>query len=176
MNTQYVLENLRNIPDFPKKGIMYRDINFLFTKEGVLQELCKELMERYENLGITKVVGLETRGIVLASILSLKLNAGLVMCRKAGKMPGKVWKENYAKEYGVDTIEIQNGSITHEDVVLIHDDLLATGGSMLAAYHLVKHFEPRKIMLNFIFELTSEGLNGRDILPKDVDIQSLITI
>lgn len=176
MNKEYILNHLRNIPDFPKKGIQYKDINYLFTDGGVLREFSTALYELYKSRGITKVVGLETRGIVLASILAEKLGAGLVMCRKPGKMPGQVRQQSYAKEYGIDTIELQVGSITHEDTVLIHDDLLATGGSLLAAYKLVSSFEPEKIMINVAFELTSEGLHRRDILPKDPELVSMLTI
>lgn len=176
MNKEYVLSHLRNIPDFPQKGIQYKDINYLFTDGGVLREFAAELQNLYGKRGITKVVGLETRGVVLASILAHEISAGLVLCRKPGKMPGQVKQESYSKEYGVDTIEMQCGSITPNDTVLIHDDLLATGGSLLAAYKLVASFEPRKIMLNAAFELTSEGLNGRKQLPKDVEFVSLIEI
>ena len=176
MNKEYILNHLRNIPDFPKKGIQYKDINYLFTDGGVLREFSTALYELYKSRGITKVVGLETRGRVLASILAEKLGAGLVMCRKPGKMPGQVRQQSYAKEYGIDTIELQVGSITHEDTVLIHDDLLATGGSLLAAYKLVSSFEPEKIMINVAFELTSEGLHGRDMLPKDTELISMLTI
>ena len=145
MNEKYVLEHLRNIPDFPKQGIQYKDINYLFTNAGVLHELGDELKRRYKDKGITKVVGLETRGIVMGAITAEKLDAGLVMCRKKGKM-------------------------------LIHDDLLATGGSMAAAYKLVESFHPKKIYINFLFELRSEGLKGREALPKNVDADVLITL
>lgn len=176
MNEKYVLEHLRNIPDFPKQGIQYKDINYLFTNAGVLHELGDELKRRYKDKGITKVVGLETRGIVMGAITAEKLDAGLVMCRKKGKMPGITRGTSYAKEYGEDKIEIQAGAITNDDVVLIHDDLLATGGSMAAAYKLVESFHPKKIYINFLFELRSEGLKGREALPKNVDADVLITL
>lgn len=176
MNKKHILAHLRNIPDFPKKGIQYKDINYLFSDAESLQQLSDELYERYKDKGITKVVGLETRGVVLSAILAQRLKAGLVLCRKKGKMPGKTRAESYQKEYGPDTIEIQEGTINSDDVVLIHDDLLATGGSMNATYKLVKSFEPKKIMINFIFELRSEGLDGRSVLPYDVAIDSLLVI
>ncbi len=176
MNKKYVLEHLRNIPDFPKKGIQYKDINFLFTDAVVIRELGEELYRRYKNKGITKIVGVETRGIILASILADKLGAGLVMCRKKGKMPGEIKSEKYEKEYGFDEIEMQEDSIKMGDVVLIHDDLLATGGSMKAAYNLVEKFSPKEVFLNFIFELKSECPDGRKALPANVDIQSLLVI
>lgn len=176
MNEKYVLKHLRNIPDFPRPGIQYKDINYLYTDAGVLRELTDELYSRYRDKGISKIVGLETRGIVLGAILAEKLGAGLVMCRKKGKMPGITRGASYSKEYGKDYIEIQEGAIKENDTVLIHDDLLATGGSMYATYNIVKSFAPKKIYLNFIFELRSEGLTGRETLPKDVDTQVLITL
>lgn len=176
MNEKYVLGHLRNIPNFPKKGIQYKDINFLFTDAGVIKELSDELVCRYKNKRITKIVGVETRGIIMAAILAEKLNAGLVMCRKKGKMPGETKSEKYEKEYGFDEIEIQENSITKDDVILIHDDLLATGGSMKAAYNLVQKFSPKDVFMNFIFELKSECPDGRKALPSDIDIQSLIVI
>ena len=162
MNKEYILNHLRNIPDFPKKGIQYKDINYLFTDGGVLREFSTALYELYKSRGITKVVGLETRGIVLASILAEKLGAGLVMCRKPGKMPGQVRQQSYAKEYGIDTIELQVGSITHEDTVLIHDDLLATGGTALATAKLVEQAGGEVAAIRFAMELTD--LDGRSVL------------
>lgn len=176
MNKKYVLEHLRNIPDFPKKGIQFKDINYLFTDAGVVKELGDELYRKYQNRGITKIVGLETRGVILASILAERIGAGIVLCRKKGKMPGEVRGARYEKEYGTDEIEIQEGAITNEDVVLIHDDLLATGGSMRATYNLVKSFAPKEVLINFIFELKSECPDGRKALPENEEIQALIEI
>ena len=98
------------------------------------------------------------------------------MARKPGKLPAETRKESYMKEYGKDTIEIHTDAIEEKDVVLLHDDLLATGGSMLAAYNLVKQFNPKQTYVNFIIELTIEGLNGRAVFPQDVDITTLIKI
>ena len=176
MNEKYVLEHLRNIPDFPRKGIQFKDINYLFTDARVVKDLSDELYSRYQNRGITKIVGLETRGVILASILSERIGAGIVLCRKKGKMPGEVRGARYEKEYGTDEIEIQEGAITNEDVVLIHDDLLATGGSMRATYNLVKSFAPKEVLINFIFELKSECPDGRKALPVNEEIQALIEI
>ena len=114
--------------------------------------------------------------MIMAAILAEKLNAGLVMCRKKGKMPGETKSEKYEKEYGFDEIEIQENSITKDDVVLIHDDLLATGGSMKAAYNLVQKFSPKDVFMNFIFELKSECPDGRKALPSNIDVQSLFVI
>lgn len=176
MNRKYVLEHLRNIPDFPKKGIQFKDFNFLVSDAGVIKELSDELYSRYSDKGITKIVGLETRGIILGSILAEKLGAGVVLCRKKGKMPGETRCAKYKKEYGFDEIEIQVGAICEDDVVLIHDDLLATGGSMRATYDLVDSFSPKTIYVNYVFELESECPGGRNTLPEDADIQSLFVI
>lgn len=138
--------------------------------------MVNELYDLYKDKGITKVVGIESRGFVVGAALAFKLGAGFVMCRKPGKLPADTLQESYMKEYGKDTIEIHTDAITGKDVVLIHDDLLATGGSMLAAYNLVQKFNPRKTYINFIIELTIEGLNGRSVFPDDVDITTLLTI
>lgn len=167
MNTKLLLENLRNIPDFPKPGIQFKDISTLLMNPKCLKEICSELYERYKNKGITKVVGIESRGFILGSILAEKLGAGFVMCRKPGKLPGETIQMEYEKEYGQDCIEIHKGQINENDIVLIHDDLLATGGSMLAAHQLVEKFKPADIFINFLIELRIEGLKGREFLGKD---------
>ena len=108
--------------------------------------------------------------------LALRLNAGVVLCRKPGKLPCDTVQESYAKEYGKDTIEIHKDAINENDVILLHDDLLATGGTMQAACNLVKKFHPKKVYCNFIIELVNEGLNGRADFDKDIEITSLIQI
>ena len=138
--------------------------------------MMDELYELYKDKGITKIVGIESRGFVMASALAVKLGAGVVLCRKEGKLPAEVVKESYSKEYGTDTIEIHKDAIGENDVVLMHDDLLATGGTMKAACDLVKKFNPKKIMVNFIIEITDEGLHGRDVFDKDTEITTLITV
>lgn len=176
MNNETLLKNLRNVPDFPIKGIQFKDVSTLFKNPECLQIIADELYEMYKNKGITKVVGIESRGFVIGAILAQKLNAGFVMCRKPGKLPADTQKMNYMKEYGQDTIEIHTDAIDENDTVLLHDDLLATGGSMAAAYNLVKKFNPKKTYINFIIELTIEGLNGRTAFDKDCDITTLIRI
>ena len=121
-------------------------------------------------------MGIESRGFVVGAALALRLGAGFVMCRKPGKLPAETRKATYMKEYGKDTIEIHTDAITPDDVVLLHDDLLATGGSMKAAYGLVQEFHPRKIYINFLIELTIEGLNGRSVFDDDTEITTLIKI
>ncbi|MBQ2877518.1 MAG: adenine phosphoribosyltransferase [Bacteroidaceae bacterium] len=174
MDKNLLLSNLRNIPDFPIPGIQFKDVTSLFKNPDCLKELDNSLYELYKDCGITKIVGIESRGFVMGAALAVKLNAGFVPIRKPGKLPAETISESYSKEYGTDTIEIHKDAIDENDVVLIHDDLLATGGTMLAAYNLVKKLNPKKVMINFIIEL--EGLKGREIFPSDADVKSLLTL
>lgn len=176
MNNKTLLENLRCIPDFPKKGVNFRDVTTLFRNPECLQIMENELYNLYKGKGVTKIVGIESRGFVMASALAIKLNAGVVLCRKPGKLPGETVQESYSKEYGTDTIEIHKDAISENDVVLLHDDLLATGGTMKAAYNLVKKFHPKKIYVNFLIELTHEGMNGRDNFDKETEVTSLLEV
>ncbi len=176
MNNPTLLKHLRNVPDFPIPGIQFKDVSTLYKNSKCLRIMVNELYELYKDKGITKVVGIESRGFVVGAALAYKLGAGFVMARKPGKLPAETRKESYMKEYGKDTIEIHTDAINEKDVVLLHDDLLATGGSMLAAYNLVKQFNPQKTYINFIIELTIEGLHGRAVFPDDVDITTLIKI
>ena len=176
MNNPVLLQNLRNIPDFPIKGIQFKDVSTLFKNPECLRIMVDELYEMFKDKGITKVVGIESRGFVVGAALALRLGAGFVMCRKPGKLPADTRKATYMKEYGEDTIEIHSDAISEDDVVLLHDDLLATGGSMKAAYGLVKEFNPQRVYLNFIIELTIEGLNGRAAFDNKTEISTLIKI
>lgn len=176
MNNETLLKNLRNVPDFPIPGIQFKDVSTLYKNPKCLKIMVNELYEMYKDKGITKVVGIESRGFVVGAALALKLGAGFVMCRKPGKLPADTKQESYMKEYGKDTIEIHTDAIEPNDVVLLHDDLLATGGSMKAAYNLVQQFNPQKTYINFIIELTGEGLNGRAVFDDDVEMTTLIKI
>lgn len=176
MNNETLLRNLRNIPDFPIPGIQFKDVSTLYKDAECLKIMVDELYEKYKDKGITKVVGIESRGFVVGAALALRLGAGFVMCRKPGKLPDDTKKESYMKEYGEDTIEIHCDAITNDDTVLIHDDLLATGGSMKAAHNLVKQFNPRNIYIGFLIELRIEGLHGRETLGNDIEIETLIRI
>ncbi|MBP3220098.1 MAG: adenine phosphoribosyltransferase [Prevotella sp.] len=162
MNNQVLIDNLRSIPDFPQKGINFRDVTTLYKNAECMQIMVNELYELYKDKGITKIVGIESRGFIMAAALAVKLGCGVVLARKPGKLPYTTIKESFSKEYGVDTIEMHIDSIDENDVVLIHDDLLATGGTAKAAYKLVQHFHPKKTFINFIIEITDEGLHGRD--------------
>ena len=175
MDKNFFLDNLRCIPDFPKKGINFRDVTTLYQNAECMKMMTDELYEIYKDKGITKIVGIESRGFVMASALAPRLGAGVVLARKPGKLPSTVVKEQYSKEYGVDTIEMHIDAITPNDVVLIHDDLLATGGTAKATYKLVEHFNPKKIYMNFIIEITDEGLHGRDEF-QGIDVTTLVTL
>ena len=144
MNKKLLLDNLRTVYDFPKPGIHFKDVTTLFKNPACIDEMTQELVELYKDKGITKVVGIESRGFVMGAILAQKLGAGFIMARKPGKLPAETRKATYLKEYGYDTIEIHADAIEANDIVLIHDDLLATGGSMQAAYDLVQAFKPKK--------------------------------
>lgn len=176
MNNKILLDNLRCIPDWPIKGVNFRDVTTLFKNSECVKEIEKELVELYKDKGITKIVGIESRGFVMSSALALDLGAGIVLCRKPGKLPCETVQQSYAKEYGIDTIEIHKDAISENDVVLLHDDLLATGGTMKAACDLVRKFNPKKIYVNFLIELVNEGLNGREAFDEDVEVTSLLKI
>ncbi len=175
MNNKVLIDNLRYIPDFPKKGINFRDVTTLYKNAECMKIMLDELEAIYKDKGLTKIVGIESRGFVMASALAGRLGCGVVMARKPGKLPATVIKESFSKEYGVDTIEMHIDSIEPDDVVLIHDDLLATGGTAKAAYKLVEHFNPKKVYMNFIIEITDEGLHGRDLFD-GIELTTLLTI
>lgn len=172
MKQQELKNCVRNIPDFPIKGIQFKDITTLFQNPKYLQDLSDILYEKYKDKGITKVVGIESRGFFMGPALALRLNAGFVPIRKPGKLPYLTIEESYEKEYGTDTIQIHEDSLDENDVVLLHDDLLATGGTMVAAYNLVKKLNVRKVYINFLIEL--EDLKGRELFPKDVEVDAVL--
>ena len=174
MNKDTLKKNLREIPDFPKPGILFYDVTTLFKNPECLQSIIDELYEMYKDKGITKVVVIESRGFILGGALAARLGAGFVMARKPGKLPAETIEETYAKEYGTDTIQIHKDAIDENDVVLLHDDLLATGGTMAAAYRLVKKCGAKNIFVNFVIEL--KGLNGRNAFTNDVEVTALLPL
>ena len=174
MNNQILLNNLRCIPDWPIKGVNFRDVTTLFKSAECIRIITDELYDLYKDKGITKIVGIESRGFVMSSAAAIRLGAGIVLSRKPGKLPCETIQMSYAKEYGIDTIEIHKDSITEDDVILLHDDLLATGGTMKAACDLVRKFHPKKVYCNFIIELQSEFPNARDIFDDDIEVTSLL--
>lgn len=169
---EYIKSKIRDIADFPTKGIIFKDLTTVFKDPRALHTIGWDLSELYRGKGVTKVVGIESRGFIGGSILAFELGAGFVPARKPGKLPADVVREEYTKEYGVDVIEMHRDAIGPDDVVVLHDDVLATGGTMAAACRIVKSMNPKKIYINFIIELTD--LNGRAALPEDVEVNSLI--
>ncbi len=175
MNNKTLMDNLRCVPDFPRKGINFRDVTTLYKNAECMKIMLDEMEALYKDKGITKIVGVESRGFVMASALAGRLGCGVVLARKPGKLPATVIKESFSKEYGVDTVEMHIDSIDENDIVLIHDDLLATGGTAKAAYKLVNYFHPKKIYMNFIIEITDEGLHGRDLFD-GIELTTLMTV
>ena len=170
---KYLFNHVRNISNFPSQGIEFKDVTPLFKEPKTLEILKFSLVEEYLDKKITKVVGIESRGFIMGPILALELGAGFVPIRKPGKLPADIFEESYEKEYGKDTIQIHQDSLNEDDIVLLHDDLLATGGTMMAAYNLVRKFNVKKIYINFIIEL--EYLQGREVFTnKDTEISSLL--
>ena len=172
MSIETLRKAVRNIPDFPIPGIQFKDITTLFQSPEHLKDLSEVLFEMYKGKGITKVVGIESRGFFMGPAIALNLGAGFIPIRKPGKLPYKVIEEKYGNEDGVDAVEVLEDALKPEDVVLIHDDLLATGGTMVAAYNLVKKLGVKKIYINFLIEL--EALEGRKLFNDDVEVSSLI--
>lgn len=175
MTVEEVKKAIRNVPDFPIKGIQFKDITTALARHDCLCWMKDEIVRRYKDLGITQVVGIESRGFILAPAVAMEIGAGFVPIRKPNKLPGETLKVLYDKEYGRDTIEIHKDALTPEDIVLIHDDILATGGSMYAAVELVRKAGVKKIYTNCLIEL--EGLNGKQFLAdRGVEIECLFGI
>lgn len=170
---EYVKSKIRDIVDFPKKGVVFKDLTTVFKDPRALHIIGWDLLQLYREKGVTKVVGIESRGFVFGSILAFELGAGFVPARKPGKLPADTVSASFEKEYGIDTIEMHRDAITEDDIVVIHDDVLATGGTMAAAYQLVKSMNPKKIYINFIVELLQLG--GRKNLPTEAEVTSLIS-
>ena len=172
MDKQRLKDAVRNVPDFPIPGIQFKDVTTLFKDPDCLIELLEGLYEMYKDKGITKIIGIESRGFIMAPLLAARLKVGFVPIRKPGKLPAACFEESYDKEYGTDTVQIHQDAVSPDDVVLLHDDLLATGGTMAAAVRLVEKFNPKKIYVNFIIEL--EELKGRGNFPPEIQVDSII--
>lgn len=144
---------IREVPDFPTKGISFKDITTLLKDHEALRYTSRQIVEEFSGRNITKVLGIESRGFILGGILACELNAGFVPVRKKGKLPAEKIAESYQLEYGTDSIEIHRDALSPGDVVLIHDDLLATGGTTNAVLNLVKKVGVSEIYLSFICDL-----------------------
>ena len=167
MTAEQVKEAIRNVPDFPIPGIQFKDITTALDKPECLVWMRDEIVRRYKDMGITQVVGIESRGFIIAPAVAMEIGAGFVPIRKHNKLPAETVSVTYAKEYGDDTIQIHKDALGPDDIVLIHDDILATGGSMAAAIELVKKLGVKKVYVNCLIEL--EGLGGRKYLEGKSD-------
>jgi adenine phosphoribosyltransferase len=167
-----VKNSIRTIPDFPKLGIQFKDVSTAFKDKRIFSFIVSEIKSHYKDFGITKVVGIESRGFILGSSLANEFQAGFIPVRKPGKLPSETFSQTYDLEYGTDTLEIHSDALLAEDVVLIHDDLLATGGTANAAIELVKKFGVKNIYVNFFVEL--DFLKGRERIQSDIPVWSLI--
>jgi len=155
---------IRDIPDFPKKGIIFKDITTLLADAASFQRMIDLMSHRYIGKKIDKVVGVEARGFIIGAALAYKLGAGVVLVRKPGKLPGETFKKNYELEYGTDTLEIHTDAIKKGERILIADDLLATGGTTAAVIDIVNNMHGEIVECCFMAEL--EFLKGREKLPQ----------
>ncbi len=162
---------IRDVPDFPQKGIVFKDVTTLLKEPEGLKTALQQLYDLAKEKEIDKVVGIESRGFILGAALAEKLNVGFVPIRKPGKLPAEVISEEYSLEYGTDKIEIHKDAIKPGEKVLLHDDLLATGGTMRAACNLIEKLGGEVVQISFLIEL--DFLNGRELL-KDYEVQALI--
>lgn len=163
---------IRNVPDFPVKGIQFKDITTLIKDGDLFAQTVDRLYEPFRHEEIDKIVAIEARGFIFGAALSYKLNIGFVPVRKPGKLPAEVVSEEYELEYGKDSIEIHKDAILAEENVLIVDDLLATGGTAAACCRLVEKLEGNIVGVSFLIELTE--LNGRKLMT-DYNIKSLLS-
>ena len=171
MTLETIKKTVREVPDFPKPGILFKDITTALKNPEVFNFLVESISEYYNNKGITKIVAIEARGFMLGGAVAHKLNAGFVPIRKPGKLPSDTYSQSYTLEYGENTIEIHQDALFKNDIILLHDDLLATGGTVKAATELLKKFSPKKVYINFMCELNY--LNGRKLFP-EYDVFSLL--
>jgi len=164
-------KHIRSIKDFPKEGIMFRDITTLLLKPEAFNKALDELLLFTDQLKIDKVVGIESRGFIFGSLLAQKLDVGFILARKPGKLPAETVSATYQLEYGEDKIEMHKDAINPGDKVLLHDDLLATGGTAEAVTKLIEKLGGEVVQISFLVELSF--LNGKDKL-NGYDIKSLI--
>ncbi|MFX1311214.1 MAG: adenine phosphoribosyltransferase [Promethearchaeota archaeon] len=169
-----LLKHIRNVPNWPKPGVQFKDITTLCKIYEPFKESCDRIINHYKGKGITKVAAIEARGYVWGGVIAYHLGAGFVLMRKPGKLPAETISETYELEYGTDSIEMHKDAIVKGDIVLIFDDLLATGGTAKAACNLVEKANGKVIGVAFIIELTG-SLQGRKKL-EGYDVLSLLEI
>lgn len=171
MNDKLLEKSIRNIPDFPKPGILFRDVTTLIANKVVFKKSIDLLVKQYKGKRIDKVVGVEARGFIFGSVVANQIGAGFVPVRKKGKLPYKTISTTYELEYGTDTLEIHKDAIVAGEKILIIDDLLATGGTVKAATELVNQLGGKIIGIGFVIELVD--LHGIDKL-KSYPVYSLV--
>lgn len=164
---------VRSIPDYPKPGIIFRDITSLIEDSDGFRESCALLAEAHRNKGITKVAGIEARGFIFGAGVAIALGVGFVPVRKAGKLPGETIGQNYALEYGVDTIEIHANAVGPGDNVLLVDDLIATGGTAIAAISLLRRTGAKAEHAAFVIDLPDIG-GAAKLRSRDVAVEALM--
>lgn len=168
-----IVSAIRNIPDFPRPGIQFKDITPLLADSERFRETIDLLADRHRNSRIDMVAGIESRGFVFASALAYALGAGTTLLRKPGKLPHSVYRQEYDLEYGSDAIEIHTDAFRPGQRILLIDDLLATGGTVVAALRLVReNFSVEVVEVDFLIEL--RDLRGREKLPGDVPVHALV--
>lgn len=171
LTLEHINSSLRRIPNYPKEGIEFIDITTMISHPDYFNFILDQVVNYYKDKRITKVVGVESRGFIFGGALASRLNAGFVPIRKPGKLPAETYSVSYDLEYGQDSIFIHKDALKEGDVVLLHDDLLATGGTTKAALRLLDNFKLKGTYINFIIEL--EGLKGRAVLS-GYDVRSEI--
>ncbi|MCF7805615.1 MAG: adenine phosphoribosyltransferase [Candidatus Marinimicrobia bacterium] len=171
MNVEDLKQHIRNIPDFPRPGIMFRDISTLLLEPEAVKTVLDALEDHFKDLDATKIAGIESRGFIFAAALADRMNLGLVLIRKSGKLPGDVHEESYDLEYGTDTLELHKDAIGESDNVILIDDLLATSGTMSAAVRLIEDAGGAVGGIGVVVEL--DALGGREALD-DYNLYSLI--
>jgi adenine phosphoribosyltransferase len=170
--SEILRSQIRNIPDFPKKGIVFRDITTVLQNRDAYRIVNDLLYDRYRSEKVDKVISVEARGFIFGSVLASRLGAGFVPVRKPGKLPSETLREEYELEYGTDSLEIHTDAVARGERILIVDDLLATGGTVLAASRLVERLGGEIVGVAFLIELSF--LNGRRKLGK-YDVFSIVT-
>ncbi|WP_346859202.1 adenine phosphoribosyltransferase [uncultured Draconibacterium sp.] len=166
-------KEIREVPNYPKEGISFKDITTLFKNKEAMKYVTDSISDNFKDKGITKVVGLEARGFIFGGAVANRLDAGFVPVRKRGKLPCDIITETYDLEYGTDSIEMHVDALSKDDVVLIHDDLLATGGTALAALKLAQQCGVKKVYFSFICDLEFISTPNKDLL-KEYETQVLV--
>ncbi len=172
ITTEDIRNAIRNIPDFPVPGIMFKDITTVLKRADYFSFIVDYFYEKFKKEGITKLACVESRGFILGGALAHRLETGFVPVRKPGKLPSETYSVEYQLEYGTDKLEVHKDAFTNDDIVLIHDDLLATGGTARATYELISNFNVKKMFFCFFCEL--DFLNGRAALEKLAPVNSMI--